>query len=178
MSFSRFSLLVPPVLLAALLSACAAFDPPKWLSQAGNAPPPTFEGAPASRAQTASRPVKPSGTLKALRPAARPNVDKEVAALAPPVAASPKLVGLSEEETAELLGRPAEETTEPPGKIWRYKAAGCQLSVHLFPDMERGGFYALDYTADGAREACLGKVAGEARKKGGGAVVEESAKPG
>lgn len=108
--------------------------------------------------------------LKAIRPAPRPTESKEGAE-----PALLKLVGLSEDETADLLGRPAEESAEPPGKIWTYKAAGCRLSVHLFPDMEKGGFYALDYTTaegaaegakEGAKEACLGKVAGEARRKG------------
>lgn len=76
-----------------------------------------------------------------------------------------RLVGLSEQETADLLGRPAEEAEQPPGKVWVYKASGCRLSVHLFPDMEKGGFYALDYTAEeGSGDICLGKLA-MARKK-------------
>ena len=76
-----------------------------------------------------------------------------------------------------LLGRPAEESAQPPGKVWIYRASGCQLSVHLFPDMERGGYYTLDYTADGARDQCLGKVAGEARRRGG-ALSEQASKAG
>ncbi|MCR6631245.1 MAG: hypothetical protein NVV74_15015 [Magnetospirillum sp.] len=92
-------------------------------------------------------------------------------------AGAPKLVGLSEDETVGLLGRPAEESAAPPGKIWVYKATGCELSVHLFPDMDKGGFYALDYSAaDGGRDQCLGKVAGEARKRGG-ALVEAAPRP-
>lgn len=76
-----------------------------------------------------------------------------------------KLVGLSEQETAELLGKPAEESEQPPGKVWVYRVSGCQLSVHLFPDMEKGGFYALDYKAEeGSRDTCLGKLAVANRK--------------
>ncbi|MBC7952036.1 MAG: hypothetical protein H7Z12_09505 [Rhodospirillaceae bacterium] len=175
MNFPRFTFMVSPIVLAAALSACAQFDMPKWPGNEGTAnaaPRSTTADAPAKAAPVA-RPAKSLPELKALRPAARPAVDKDIAFL-PTV--PPKLVGLSEDETADLLGRPVEETTEPPGKVWVYKASGCQLSVHLFPDMERGGFYALDYTADSARESCLGKVAGEARKKGG-AAAEESAKP-
>jgi hypothetical protein len=177
MMFPRFSFMVSSIVLAASLSACAQFDTPKWLgNEGGGGPAPRRATADARPAPAPVRPVKPVPELKALRPAARPAVEKEIASLPTAPALPPKLVGLSEDETADLLGRPVEETTEPPGKIWVYKASGCQLSVHLFPDMERGGFYALDYTADGARESCLGKVAGEARKKGG-AVIEESAKP-
>ena len=178
MNFPRFTYIVSPIVLAASLSACAQFDLPKWPGNEGAAiPAPRSTTADAqAKGAPAARPAKPLPELKALRPEARPAVEKEIASLPSAPLLPPKLVGLSEDETADLLGRPAEETTEPPGKIWVYKALGCQLSVHLFPDMERGGFYALDYTADGARESCLGKVAGEARKKGG-AVVEESAKP-
>lgn len=49
--------------------------------------------------------------------------------------------------------------------------------MHFFPDMEKGGFYALDYAAEGGRDACLGKVAGEARKRGG-ALTDQAAKVG
>lgn len=178
MMLSRFTVLVSPFLLAVSLSACAQFDPPKWLEGEGAAAPavrPNTSDAQTRSAQAPSRPAKPASELKTLRPAPRPPA--EIAAQGSVSAVPPKLVGLSEDETADLLGRPAEETAEAPGKIWIYKASGCQLSVHLFPDMERGGFYALDYTADGAKESCLGKVAGEARKKGG-ALVEESVGPG
>lgn len=76
-----------------------------------------------------------------------------------------KLVGLSEQETADLLGKPAEEAEQPPGKVWTYRASGCRLSVHLFPDVEKGGFYALDYKAEeGAGDVCLGKVVTAHRK--------------
>ncbi|HLO77615.1 MAG TPA: hypothetical protein VK196_14250 [Magnetospirillum sp.] len=122
-------------------------------------------------------PPRPNGKstaeLQALRPSPRPTPDRDTA----PPSGSPKLLGLSEDETLSLLGRPAEETPQPPGKIWIYRTNGCQLSVHLFPDMERGGFYALDYAAEGERDLCLGKIAGEARKKGG-ALAEQAQKSG
>lgn len=137
--------------------------PAKPRATAPRAEPPTAQNP--SAGTSPQRPAK-TPDLKALRPQPRPDGKDEGAA---PTAPTPlKLVGLSEDETAELLGRPAEESAQPPGKTWIYHAAGCRLSVHLFPDMEKGGFYALDYTvAEGGKEACLGKVAGEARKKGG-----------
>lgn len=159
------------------LSACANFnlgmDEP-----AAPARPAVTAAKPATTPAAApppARPIgKPAAELNALRPAPRPAPGAEAAA---PPAGPPKLVGLSEDETVGLLGRPAEETAQPPGKVWLYRAAGCQLSVHFFPDMEKGGFYALDYAAEGGRDACLGKVAGEARKRGG-TLTDQAAKAG
>lgn len=153
------------VTLAVALSACAELGPPwPWEDKAAapRAQAPKGEAMPSPRAQSAPKAAK-APDLKAIRPEPRPSGEAAIeTAFAPP-----RLVGLSENETAELLGRPAEEEAEPPGKIWIYRAAGCRLSVHLFPDMEKGGFYTLDYTAaDGAKETCLNKVAGEARRKG------------
>lgn len=168
MTFRRlFSALMPLAALLAL-SGCAgmSLDEPAPAKPAATARP-----APAVVAPPPARPaVKPGGELNALRPSPRPTPEREVAG-AP--AGTPRLLGLSEEETVGLLGRPTEEEAQSPGKIWIYRAAGCQLSVHLFPDMEKGGFYALDYAAEGGRDACLGKVAGEARKRGG-ALMETS----
>lgn len=168
-------LLRPLVLSAALtlaLSACAGLT-------GGDTPlPPRTAGTPASSGAAATPPAKPApktDELKLLRPAPRPLLETKDVAPAGPI--TPKLVGLSEDETIGLLGRPAEETLDPPGKTWIYRASGCRLSVHLFPDMEKGGFYALDYSADGAREPCLGKVAGEARRKGS-ALPDDAAKAG
>ncbi len=160
-----------PVCVSLALSACAGFSldetqspPPRPAAAAAkpvvsSAPPPT---------RPAAKPATPD--LNALRPNPRPDT-------AATAGAAPRLVGLSEDETVGLLGRPAEESAQPPGKVWIYRASGCQLSVHLFPDMERGGYYTLDYTADGARDQCLGKVAGEARRRGG-ALSEQASKAG
>lgn len=149
-------------MLAVTLAACAELA---WNKTATAPPPPKGDGpVVAARPAPPSKPAK-SSDLNTIRPAPRPSADREVAveaALSPP-----RLVGLSEDETAQLLGRPAEEEAEPPGKIWIYRTTGCRLAVHLFPDMDKGGFYTLDYTvADGGREACLGKIAGEAKRKG------------
>lgn len=152
------------------LSACAAVGPDQPAPPARPAGTAASGRAPSPVAPPPARPtVKPTAELGALRPPPRPGAD------APAV--PPKLVGLSEDETVTLLGPPSEEAVEPPGKVWLYRAGGCQLSVHLFPDMEKGGFYALDYAADSGRDACLGKVAAEARKRGG-ALADQAAKSG
>lgn len=164
-----------PLAATLALSACAGWSPDEPAPSArpsptASAPRPTQPVA----APPAARPTpKNAGDLKALRPAPRPGSGSEAATAAMP----PKLVGLSEDETVELLGRPAEESERPPGKVWLYRAGSCQLSVHLFPDMEKGGFYALDYAAEGGRDTCLGKVAGEARKRGS-ALPDQAAKAG
>lgn len=171
MTFRRpFSALLPLAALLAL-SGCAgmSLDDPAPAKPAATARP-----APAVAAAPPARPaLKPNGELNALRPSPRPTPEREGGTVP---AGTPRLVGLSEEETLGLLGRPAEEEAQSPGKIWIYRAAGCQLAVHLFPDMEKGGFYALDYAAEGGRDACLGKVAGEARKRGG--ALTEASKAG
>jgi glucose/arabinose dehydrogenase len=147
--------------LSLSVSACSQWGaaPPK----AASPPSPPPSTAQAEEARPAAKPVPP---VKSLRPEPRPA--EELAAL-PQAPLPPRLVGLSEKETVDLLGQPVEESATPPGKTWLYKANGCQLSVHLFPDMERGGFYTLDFTsAEGAKEACLGKVVGQqARAKRG-----------
>lgn len=152
------------VLVASLaLSGCADW---RWPRDAAAPPPAPTVSVPAM-ARPASRPIEP----------APPRPSREVRAkVAPPAAEhpaaadralSPKLVGLSEGETAEMLGRPAEEAEQSPGKVWTYRTDGCQLTVHLFPDMDKGGFYALDYTAGEApRDWCLSRIAQEARKRG------------
>lgn len=143
------------ILTVLTVSACAQIDveAPRWL----RVDPPVV--APHS---AATRPPEP--------PPARPKNGPGKAATSQPAAPEPlppALVGMSETETEGLLGRPSEEADRPPGKAWIYQGPGCRLTVHLFPDMEKGGFYALDYTVeDGSREVCLGKVAGEVRKRG------------
>lgn len=176
MTYRRTLSTVLPLAATLALSACAGMGGEE---PAAPARPTTATASPSRPARPAPAPpparpaVKNNGELKALRPAPRPETGGEAAAPSLP----PKLVGLSEDETVGLLGRPAEESEQPPGKVWLYRAGGCQLSVHLFPDMERGGFYALDYAAEGGRDACLGKVAGEARKRGS-ALPDQSAKTG
>ncbi|MEW5726605.1 MAG: hypothetical protein AB1918_02150 [Pseudomonadota bacterium] len=149
------------VLLAASagLSACAevGIDPPEWPWQD---PRPVVSSPAAVPSAPAAKPAKPAPARMAAKP------ERKAKPAEPQAQEVPKLVGLSEAETAQLLGQPAEESAQPPGKVWVYKAAGCRLAVHLFPDMEKGGFYTLDTTAEeGAADACLGRLAADARKK-------------
>ncbi|MBI5164882.1 MAG: hypothetical protein HY985_13380 [Magnetospirillum sp.] len=143
---TRLRLVVP--ILAAAVTACAPLpnEMPSW--PWGEAKAPIAK----PRGTAVSEPAVPRRGLGLAR--TRPSEP-------------PRLIGLSEDETAGLLGRPAEEGEAAPGKVWIYRTSGCRLAVHLFPDMDRGGFYALDVTAaEGEADACLTRLAGEARKKG------------
>jgi hypothetical protein len=144
--------LASTLLLAVGLSACAQLDG-SWDDSRPTLGP--------SRSSEAFPPPEPRPARAAAVPRQAKPAEKRQAQPAGVVRGEPlKLLGLSEQETAELLGKPAEEAEQPPGKVWVYRASGCQLSVHLFPDMEKGGFYALDYKADeGSRDVCLGKLA-------------------
>ena len=143
------------------LSGCAdmRLEEPRW---------PWREPAPTVVAPAPEPGEAPQAAAKSRRPAVRPAVkaERKPAPPEPEAKETPQLVGLSEAETAQLLGRPAEESERPPGKIWLYTATGCRLAVHLFPDMDKGGFYTLDTVAEeGGRDACIGRLADEARKK-------------
>lgn len=117
--------------LAASLGACADQTPAPIVTMA----PPVATPIPATA------PVKP--------PVAKP------AALPPP----PVLLGKSEADTLALLGSPQKYADTGLGKVFTYQAKACQMEVHLFPDMEKGGFYALDYKATGeSRENCLSRL--------------------
>jgi hypothetical protein len=152
-SLHRF---LAPLLLAGLAAGC---------NSTGQAPPPSGHAgtvsAPAAQPAPARKSAKAKVEPPPPRPAARAPVDT---AAAPPL--PPSLIGLSEDQTAALLGRPSEEAEEAPGKVWTYAGNACRLTVHLFPDMQKGGFYALDYSADDApKEQCVARLA-EAKRRG------------
>lgn len=81
----------------------------------------------------------------------------------PPAAPLPqpgiKLVGLSQPETADVLGQPEQESDAAPAKVWRYRSRECVLDVYFYLDVQRNGFYALHYTAYGASGAQLAAAA-------------------
>ncbi len=103
-------------------------------SQAPSRDPPRSSG---DQRQTAARPPPPPTTPPA----------------APPSQPGIKLVGLSQPETASILGQPAQESDAAPAKVWRYRASECVLDVYFYLDVQRNGFYALHYTTYGAASA-------------------------
>jgi hypothetical protein len=148
------------------LAGCAEFNEQAWpWQQRPDRPAAATRPAVTEPAPRLAKPVEPPPPRPA-QPAKPKAPQAETSALVEK-AAPPRLVGMSEEETAAALGRPMDEVEQPPGKVWTYQADGCRLAVHLFPDMDKGGFYALDYTAGEApKDWCLGRVAQEARKRG------------
>jgi hypothetical protein len=146
--------------LALALIACSALPPASRPKQVVDQPPAATVTPPAKPQPAHSKPVPP--------PEKPPVQAKAQPAPAPERQPPLHLVGLTEEETVEALGPPTEESGQPPGKVWTYRVNGCELSVHLFPDMDRGGFYTLDYTAGEApRDWCVARVVGEAKKNKG-----------
>jgi len=61
------------------------------------------------------------------------------------VIAPAQLVGLSEAEIQNLMGRPSLMDDRPPAKTWRYLRGGCTLTLALYPDVETRIFRALTY---------------------------------
>lgn len=55
------------------------------------------------------------------------------------------LIGLNEQQTADLLGRPAAVADKSPATVWKYQARGCSLDVFFFMDLESLRFRALSY---------------------------------
>ena len=152
------------VVAAGSLAACGV----DWSDLPWNQPAPSTQ-APAPAPPPAATPRPPPRTAAA--PAARP------AAPSPPGPAPDlKLVGLSQPETAALLGKPTLEEEAAPAKVWQYRGRDCVLDVYFFLDVSRNGFYALDYRARGdagavtsasapETERCLRRVYDESRQR-------------
>lgn len=69
------------------------------------------------------------------------------------------VVGKSEADVVALLGRPRQEQTASAAKVMRFAADGCEVEVHLFPDVRQGGYRVLETSSGGLPASqCLGKV--------------------
>lgn len=166
--------------LAALLAlgACALIDevlnppePAPVVAEPEPAPavaepplPPAPKPRPAARiARLPSPAEKAPSTPAAVQPEPAPE-----AALLPEI----KLVGMSRDETANLLGTPAEERDAAPAKIWKFSAGECAVDVYFYLDVKRNDFYALHYnvqdrngaTTGEAADRCLQRIYSENRK--------------
>ncbi len=123
---------VPEARLTAAASRTTATPLPKMKPA-----PPLGAASAALPVQTASLPdATPSGATAPSPPPPRPS----------PSATPDALVGLSEAQTAKLLGSPAAREEASPGRIWRYAKGGCRLDVFFFMDMTLSqDFRALSY---------------------------------
>jgi hypothetical protein len=118
------------------------------------APPPSAPPAPPPPVATApdvEAGVKPRRPL-AKRPS--PPAENQTAATIPaPGDLSPpplKLIGLTQQETATLLGAPSAQWDRPPAKVWHYQGPDCAIDVFFYLDVSRNEFSALRTTAAGS----------------------------
>ncbi|MGE0746188.1 MAG: hypothetical protein AB7K86_13110 [Rhodospirillales bacterium] len=82
----------------------------------------------------------------------------------PPQLSPEMLVGLSEQETHQLLGQPNTVRREPPSTVWNYAAGDCSLDVYFYFDLSTSRFRSLAYElktarrTDDAQQLCLGDI--------------------
>ncbi|WP_142849869.1 hypothetical protein [Telmatospirillum sp. J64-1] len=124
------------------------------------APAPPQVAAPAPAPAPVQQAVQPAALPKAPPP---PKPKPSAAAVAEPGIEKPILVGKSAAELSQILGMPSEEIEAAPGKVWRYQSRACSLDVHLFFDVARGDFYALEYrnaldNDKAAAESCVNRL--------------------
>ncbi|MSO69044.1 MAG: hypothetical protein EXQ98_01990 [Alphaproteobacteria bacterium] len=79
------------------------------------------------------------------------------------------VVGLSEDETIDLLGEPVERYWRPPARVLRYASMSCAVDIYFYLDVAKDKFKALqvegpELASDGQDlKVCLGKVRDERR---------------
>lgn len=56
-----------------------------------------------------------------------------------------KLVGNSESQLVDLLGRPASVRDEPPAMVWQYVSSTCKVDVFFYFDVKTQDFRSLAY---------------------------------
>lgn len=158
------SRLAAAMLLAATATGCTSFDLGRLLGQQPEAAPATSAPPPVPPAPPRARLKKPAPDATARQVPKEPQANQAAIPHAtPPAIQARQIVGLNELQTANLLGRPQAEVPALPGKVWRYGADGCQLDIHLFPDVRSGGYLALDYKVSSApgtnADECVARIA-------------------
>lgn len=75
-----------------------------------------------------------------------------------------RLVGLTRDQVAALIGKPNAITDTPPATVWQYRIDMCTLDVMFYMDLGTQTFRALAYEVhvnDPSRQAepeCLGRI--------------------
>lgn len=149
--------------LAAALALVAAACAPR------TAPPAPVTGGPVE-----ARPLRHRHAIP--RPEHKPSVPPPVALNEPaPTAPSVQaLVGLDQTTTIERLGPPTAIDSRPPAKVWRYKAATCELDLYFYLDLRSGQMRTLHYAFKGdaddnaKQEQCLRAIGAARRASLGG----------
>ena len=129
-----------------LLAGCARAPEPSVTVDVTPVPP--EESAPEEGAPPKVAEVPP--------PKVRPDIQPPPpgpAALVEPLG-KVEVVGLNQPAVRELLGPPTVVSADGPAELWRYRTEDCDLGVYFYFDVEREGFYALQYgVADGGDAA-------------------------
>jgi hypothetical protein len=197
------------VVLALLLSACAVDQPSlKRIPRSADdqqdqtaraaengAPAQQQAGQPAALADSPESLTEPvEGESASAVPGDAPVLEQEVASREIDLENfKERLAGLEADEVSELLGPPSFERSEPPAKIWQYRAEKCVVDVFLYDD----GDLTVDFVevrgrdnAEVDEKACFASVLenppGQAAGEGGspvppppvGATEPEQAVPG
>lgn len=83
-------------------------------------------------------------------------------------AGSPEqLIGLDQNNTEALLGKPSERREAPPATIWRYLGQNCELDVYFYFDLQSRVMRALHYevkshdSTEPARNHCFAELVAE-----------------
>ena len=80
-----------------------------------------------------------------------------------------ELTGLTEAETAEVLGAPDSRDDNVPARTWRYAGRGCDVAVIFYPDLGTLTYRSLNIELAArsgfSAPACLGEIASSRRPK-------------
>ena len=131
-------------------------DPPPTAAVPAVTPEPS-PVAPAAKVQAPPEPVRrPAVVLPAPAPPPQPP------SLAPDV-----VIGLDEEQTEILLGKPGEIKAQPPATVWEYRMQGCALDLYFYVDLasQKRKVLTYDLVPPAARNApdCFGRLRAAAR---------------
>lgn len=185
MGYLKFNSRSLCVLGALLIGGCAASgnDPVAGYFRELFGPHEVQTAPPAAQAHghvaasgTGAAPADPNAT-RARRPAAKPRQTPppEAPQSAPADQGAPdsslKLIGLTQNETAALLGPPSAQWERPPAKVWHYQGPDCTLDIFFYLDLSRNEFSALHFAAAGPEGAappnqqCVSRIRDVAQHK-------------
>lgn len=135
------------------------------LGVAGCAPR-TAPPAPAVRVVEAPPPPPHHRHRPVPRPERKPAAPQP--ALNKPTPAAPALqalIGMNQPLTLDRLGAPEAIDSQPPAKVWRYKAGKCELDLYFYLDLRSGQMRTLHYAFTGdadntaKQQECLRAIA-------------------
>lgn len=128
-------------------------------------PPPPVAPAPAREQRFPVPRKKPAPPASGAKPVAEAKAE-------PRPIGPERIVGLTEAQTAELLGRPAEQEEKAPARLWRYGTRDCTATIIFYPEVESLTYRVLEVEIvdregrETADRACLGEIAAARSSRG------------